>query len=122
MPSNESASWGARCERAASKKYRLERRPGPGYDLVSPRNGTKYQVKAADEARESPRCRFWLADHTKLVGSHQACYIVVRYSSDSGVKDIRKVPLSTVAALGKWGPSGHEGKGQQKKLGLDELI
>lgn len=123
MPSNQSASWGARAERAAARKYRLERRPGPGYDLRSPRNGTRYQVKSADVAREQPRCRFWLPDHLKLVRAPQACYIVVSYSSESArVKNIQKVPLARVAALGEWGPSGHSGgKGRQKKLALEEL-
>lgn len=124
MPSNAAASWGARAERAASRKYRLERRPGPGFDLRSPRNGTLYQVKSADVARDSPRCRFWLPDHLKLVQAPQACYIVVAYdSAGSKVNEIRKVPLRRVADLGEWGPSGHSGgKGRQKKLALDELL
>lgn len=123
MPSNESATWGARAERAAARKYRLERRPGPGFDLRSPRNGTKYQVKSADLERDSPRCRFWMPDHLKLVRAPQACYIVVTYRSSSGVKDIQKVPLARVAELGEWGPSGHAGgKGRQKKLDVDELL
>lgn len=124
MPSNESASWGARAERAAARKYRLERRPGPGYDLRSPRNGTLYQVKSADVARDSPRCRFWLPDHKKLVQAAQACYIVVSYdSTGSMVKQIRKVPLARIASLGTWGPAGHEGgKGRQKKIALEDLL
>lgn len=124
MPSNESASWGARAERAAARKYRLERRPGPGFDLRSPRNGTIYQVKSADVARDSPRCRFWLPDHLELVSAPQACYIVVAYDSPgSMVKEIKKLPLATVADLGDWGPAGHEGaKGRQKKILVDDLL
>lgn len=124
MPSNQSASWGARAERAAARKYRLERRPGEGYDLRSPRNGTRYQVKSADVARDSPRCRFWLPDHKKLVQAPQACYIVVSYdSSGSKVNEIRKVPLAKIAELGEWGPAGHSGgKGRQKKLPLEQLL
>lgn len=124
MASEDSATWGARCERAAARKFRLERRPGTGYDLISPRNGTKYQVKSADTARDSPRCRFWLPDHLSLSQQHQACYIVCSYSSSSGgVSRVKKVPLRVVADLGEWGPAGHAGgKGQQKKLELAQLL
>lgn len=124
MPSNEAASWGARAERAAARKWNLERRPGEGYDLVSPRNGTRYQVKSTDVSRESPHLRFWLDDHTALLGTHQACYIVVLYSSSSdSLSRVEKVPLATVAGAAEWGPSGHAGgKGDQAKIPPGALV
>lgn len=124
MPSNESASWGARCERAAASKYGLRREMGTGYDLISPANGTKYQVKSADVDRERPRFRFWLADHAHLYTEYQACYIVVLYSSRANrVKKIQKVPLGRVASAADWGPAGHKGKsGKQAKVDVDELL
>lgn len=124
MPSNQSASWGARCELAAADKYGLRRRPGAGYDLESKQNGTIYQVKGADVAREQPRCRFWLGDHLRLMRAHQAAYIVVRYSSTTGrVKDIEKVSVQELADLASWGPSGHAGgKGRQTKIPVGDLI
>lgn len=123
MPSKDSASWGARAERAAARKWNLERQPGTGFDLLSPRNGTRYQVKATDVAREDPRFRFWLADHTALLRAHQACYIAVLYSSSSGsVARVEKVPLGAVASAAEWGPSGHDGKGEQAKIPPGALI
>lgn len=124
MPSNESASWGARCERAAASKYGLRREMGTGYDLISPANGTRYQVKSSDVDRDRPRFRFWLADHAALYGAHQACYIGVLYSSRSNrVKKIQKIPLGRVASHASWGPAGHRGKsGKQTKIDVDDLL
>lgn len=122
MPSADSALFGARAEAAAGRKWGLTSDHGPGYDLVSPNNGTRYQVKSADADRDTPRIRVWRSDHRALQRAHQACYVLVLYSSASNtIQRIEKVPLAAVANAANWGPSGHE-KGVQAKININDLL
>lgn len=121
MPSTDAPDWGRQCERAAAKKYDLERKPGPGFDLRSPRNGCVYQVKGTDLDRQNPRFRFWLPDHVRL-GSRQSCYILVGYRSNARrIERVEKVSKRRVSDSASWGPSGHS-KGIQAKVPVRDLL
>ena len=100
-----------------------DRKTGNGYDLVSPANGTRYQVKGSDRARETPRFRFWLSDHLALKRAAQASYILVVYDSrlDDPIVSIDKAPLAYIEQFASWGPSGHD-KGRQTKIRADTLV
>lgn len=123
MPSKEAATWGAKAERAAARKYGLERESESWYDAYYKSNGRKVQVKSCDTARENPRFRFWKEEFDKIREA-RGSYVLVTYSSETGnIAKIWKVMPSKLGRVASWGPAEHaEKSGKQAKINWRQLV
>jgi hypothetical protein len=101
------------------------------YDCVLRSTGTKYEVKStSSRIRSGPgRFRLWEQQHRSLTtaeGQNAAWYAFVLLDLDDGVVRIQRRRPSTVTGIingrGGWNRSGHQSKGRQHKLPIDEVF
>ena len=101
------------------------------YDAVLKSTGAKYEVKSTSSRIRSGagRFRLWEGQHRSMTaaeGQNAAWYAFVLLDTDDGVIRIQRRRPSTVTGIindrGGWNRSGHESKGRQHKLPINEVF
>jgi hypothetical protein len=124
---------GPKAEKAVAEQYELEKPQGaPGWvDLVNPRTGARYQVKAASTRfRGVPRVCLWEDQHRALEGyqAHApAWYAFVKLNVIGSVLHIKRRRPSTVGQIvreeGGWNQAGHETRdARQAKVPIERFL
>jgi hypothetical protein len=120
MPKADAGDHGRKAEQHVATIYELEQAHDlPGWvDLVNPRSGARYQVKAATtRPTGKPNVRLWEDQHRSLqacenAGGPPAWYAFVCLSEDGRVLETqRRRPIYVgreVRRLGGWDAAGHE--------------